>query len=63
MKIWEAPQSWHAKCSVPVAVRVSKTRVLKLPNYEAATTASADKTSLKSKHSRKSDYFTIIPFG
>ena len=24
--------SWHAKCSLPVAVRVSKTRVLKLPN-------------------------------
>ena len=23
--------SWHAKCSLPVAVRVLKTRVLKLP--------------------------------
>ena len=29
--------SWHAKCSLPVAVRVSKTRVLKLPNMEAVT--------------------------
>ena len=32
IKIWETPLSWHAKCSLPVAVRVSKTRVLKLPN-------------------------------
>ena len=31
-KIWETPLSWHVKCSLPVAVRVSKTRVLKLPN-------------------------------
>ena len=31
IKIWETPLSWHAKCSLPVAVRVSKTRVLKLP--------------------------------
>ena len=31
-KIWETPLSWHAKFSLPVAVRVSKTRVLKLPN-------------------------------
>ena len=31
VKIWETPLSWHAKCSLPVAVRVSKTRVLKLP--------------------------------
>ena len=63
MKIWETPLSWHAKCSLPVAVRVPKTRVLKHPNYEAATTASADKRSLKSKHSCNSDYFAIIPFG
>ena len=27
MKIWET-LSWHTKCSLPVAVRVSKTRVL-----------------------------------
>ena len=32
IKIWETPLFWHAKCSLPVAVRVSKTRVLKLPN-------------------------------
>ena len=31
-KMWERPLSWHVKCSLPVAVRVSKTRVLKLPN-------------------------------
>ena len=31
IKIWETPLSWHAKFSFPVAVRVSKTRVLKLP--------------------------------
>ena len=31
-KIWETPLSWHAKFSLPVAVRVSKTRVLNLPN-------------------------------
>ena len=30
-KIWETPLSWYAKCSLPVAVRVLKTRVLKLP--------------------------------
>ena len=30
-KSWETPLSWHAKFSLPVAVRVSKTRVLKLP--------------------------------
>ena len=32
IKIWETPLSCHAKCSLPVAVRVSKTRVLKLPS-------------------------------
>ena len=31
IKIWEIPLSWHAKCSLPVAVRVLKTRLLKLP--------------------------------
>ena len=31
VKIWETPLPWHAKCSLPVAVRVSKTRGLKLP--------------------------------
>ena len=32
LKIWERPLSWRAKYSLPVAVRVSKTGVLKLPN-------------------------------
>ena len=32
IKIWETPLSWHAKCPLPVVVRVSKTCVLKLPN-------------------------------
>ena len=32
IKVWETPLSWHAKCPLPVAVRVSKTCVLKLPN-------------------------------
>ena len=32
INIWETIRSWHAKCSLPVAVRVSKTRELKLPN-------------------------------
>ena len=30
-KIWETIRSKNANCSLPVAVRVSKTRVLKLP--------------------------------
>ena len=32
IRIWETPLSCHVKCSLPVAVRISKTRVLKLPN-------------------------------
>ena len=32
IKVWETMRSLLAKCSLPVAVRVSKTRVLKLPN-------------------------------
>ena len=31
IKIMETPLSWHSKCSLPVAVRISKMRVLKLP--------------------------------
>ena len=31
IKMWETPLSWNEKCSLPVAVHVSKTRVLKLP--------------------------------
>ena len=30
IKIWETPLPWQTKCSFPVAVRLSKTRVLKL---------------------------------
>ena len=33
IKSWETPLSWHTECSLPVAVRVSKMRVLKLPNF------------------------------
>ena len=32
IKIQETSLPWYAKCSLPVAVRVSRTRVLKLPN-------------------------------
>ena len=32
IKIWKTPLSWHAKCPLPVVVRVSKTCMLKLPN-------------------------------
>ena len=35
VKIWETPLSWHATCSLPVAVRDSKTRALKLPSIES----------------------------
>ena len=35
-KIWETPLSWNVKYSLPVTVRVSKTRVLKLPRIEYA---------------------------
>ena len=31
IKNWEIPLSWDAKCSLPFAVRVSKTRVVELP--------------------------------
>ena len=40
IKMWKTPLSWQAKCSLPVAVRVSKTRVPKLPNKAAASSAS-----------------------
>ena len=33
IKIWETPLFWQGKCSLPVAVRVSETRVLKLPSH------------------------------
>ena len=31
VKIWDTIRSWNGKCSLPVAVRVSKARLLKLP--------------------------------
>ena len=31
IKIWETPLSWHAKCPLPIVVRVLKTCVLTLP--------------------------------
>ena len=31
IKIWKIPLSWHAKCPLPVVVRVLKTCMLKLP--------------------------------
>ena len=34
LKIWERPLSWRPKCSLPVAVRGSKTCMLKLPIRE-----------------------------
>ena len=34
IKIWEAIRSKNPNCSLSVAVRVSKTRVLKLPNVD-----------------------------
>ena len=37
VKIWETPLSWHGKCSLPVAVRDSKTRVFKLPSNSSYT--------------------------
>ena len=37
IKILETSLSWHAKCCLPVAVLVSKTPVLKLPNYLGTT--------------------------
>ena len=38
IKIWHTTLSWHANFSLPVAVRVSKTLVLKLPIAQFATT-------------------------
>ena len=39
IKMCETPLSWHTECSgcLPVAFRVSKTRVLKLPNDKRVT--------------------------
>ena len=40
IKIWETPQSSHAKCSFPVAARLSKTHVLKVANTIVQATRS-----------------------
>ena len=47
IKIWEKMRSWHEKCSLQVAVRVSKMLVLKLPNYSTRF-CNDDFSSLKS---------------
>ena len=39
IKIWETIRSKNANCSLPVAVRASKTRVLKLPDIFAPNVA------------------------
>ena len=38
IKIWETPLSWRAKYFLPVSVRVSKARLLKLPVVEGTPT-------------------------
>ena len=45
IKIWETSLSLRAKCSLSVAVSVSKTRVLKLPNNLPVQTPSTKDTS------------------
>ena len=59
IKMWETPLSWHTECSLPVAVRVSKTRVLKLPiilsrnpNYKIKYKIKSDKRSNSASCSR-----------
>ena len=51
-KIWETPLPWLAKCSFPVAVRVSKVRVLKLPNLGRRR-----KPEVNNSHTRVSQIF------
>ena len=41
-KIWETPLSWHVKCSLQVAVRVSKTRVSSLMKERCVTSRKTD---------------------
>ena len=45
IKIWETPLSWDAKCSLPVAVPVSKTRVLKVTNINRPALCSINQRS------------------
>ena len=49
IKIWETLLSRHANCSLPVAVHVSKTRVLKLPNI-ICTRALGSRENLSKQH-------------
>ena len=35
VKMWETPLCWHTECSLPVAVRVSKTRMPKVPQTKS----------------------------
>ena len=66
IKLWETPLSWHAKCSLPVAVRVSKTHLLKLPNTVRKTLTSrivSNKiyavTKCPAKSERKPNFFNV----
>ena len=49
LKIWERPLSWRAKYSLPVAVRVLKTRVLKLPIHRPGRPIQEKEARLKLK--------------
>ena len=54
----ETPLSWHSKCSLPVAVRVSKMRVLKLPIEPSNTVFTKDaSTSASVFHPENADLF------
>ena len=43
IKMCETPLSWHTECSLPVAVRVSKACVLKLPINSNTVTSQSEK--------------------
>ena len=57
IKIWETIRSKNANCSLPVAVRVSKTRVLKLPIRDLTqnTMATATRTSPNKRLNEKNN--------
>ena len=54
IKIRETPLPWYAKCSLPVAVRISRMRVLKLP-IKCKPTKAQNQTA-NPFHSRSRDY-------
>ena len=63
IKIWETLLSWHANCSLPVAVHVSKTRVLKLPNYKTRRSwirTTEEKSSWKSKRNLNTEHPILV---